>query len=53
MNPMDRVADDAFDPEPVLTSEEVLALAERWPSEAALAEIEAEELRDTMQRFRL
>jgi len=41
----ERVAADAPDPDLILTSEEVEGLADRAPSEAALAKIEDEERR--------
>jgi hypothetical protein len=53
----DRIADRAPEPEPVLTTEEAEALAERVPSDEALAVIAAAEAREVrramMQRFRL
>lgn len=45
MTTAERVAADAPDPDLILTSEEVEDLADRAPSEAALAKIEDEERR--------
>ena len=57
MSPVDRLADRAPECEPALSSEEAEALAERRPTDEALARIAADEAREvrraTMQRFRL